>query len=123
MFFKFFFCFTFHLIFFFLLVFFILWFFFFFFFSSRRRHTRCSRDWSSDVCSSDLLEGERVLLGLLDRRAADRVSRSCVQHVDGHTNLVAARRDRAAHDRAYAQHLRDAVGGDALPLERHHAVA
>src|SRR6478752_484469 len=28
--------------------------FFFFFFSSRRRHTRCSRDWSSDVCSSDL---------------------------------------------------------------------
>src|SRR2546422_2568457 len=28
---------------------------FFFFFSSRRRHTRCSRDWSSDVCSSDLL--------------------------------------------------------------------
>src|SRR5271169_634189 len=27
---------------------------FFFFFSSRRRHTRCYRDWSSDVCSSDL---------------------------------------------------------------------
>src|SRR2546429_3745569 len=27
---------------------------FIFFFSSRRRHTRCSRDWSSDVCSSDL---------------------------------------------------------------------
>src|SRR5262245_26293691 len=25
-----------------------------FFFSSRRRHTRCLRDWSSDVCSSDL---------------------------------------------------------------------
>src|SRR5690554_2971620 len=28
--------------------------FFCFFFSSRRRHTRCGRDWSSDVCSSDL---------------------------------------------------------------------
>src|ERR1035441_2658176 len=28
---------------------------FFFFFSSRRRHTRCLSDWSSDVCSSDLL--------------------------------------------------------------------
>src|SRR5699024_11357281 len=28
--------------------------FFFFFFSSRRRHTRSKRDWSSDVCSSDL---------------------------------------------------------------------
>src|SRR5690606_39674105 len=32
--------------------------FLFFFFSSRRRHTRFSRDWSSDVCSSDL---ERLL--------------------------------------------------------------
>src|SRR3989449_7960566 len=30
--------------------------FIFFFFSSRRRHTRCSRDWSSDVCSSDLYQ-------------------------------------------------------------------
>src|SRR5690606_4915550 len=28
-----------------------------FFFSSRRRHTRFSRDWSSDVCSSDLRQG------------------------------------------------------------------
>src|SRR2546429_2667436 len=35
-----------------------------FFFSSRRRHTRCSRDWSSDVCSSDLMgaAAARVLL-------------------------------------------------------------
>src|SRR5690606_37677699 len=33
----------------------ILYFNFLFFFSSRRRHTRFSRDWSSDVCSSDLL--------------------------------------------------------------------
>src|SRR6266550_2196751 len=34
-----------------------------FFFSSRRRHTRCSRDWSSDVCSSDLFElrADRIL--------------------------------------------------------------
>ena len=28
-----------------------------FFFSSRRRHTRSDRDWSSDVCSSDLILG------------------------------------------------------------------
>src|SRR6266498_5529178 len=28
------------------------------FFSSRRRHTRCGRDWSSDVCSSDLVGGQ-----------------------------------------------------------------
>src|SRR6266478_3445682 len=31
-------------------------FFFFFFFSSRRRHTRFDCDWSSDVCSSDLID-------------------------------------------------------------------
>src|SRR5437867_11172586 len=30
--------------------------FFYFFFSSRRRHTRSYGDWSSDVCSSDLLQ-------------------------------------------------------------------
>src|SRR5436309_8907758 len=34
--------------------------FLFFFFSSRRRHTRFSRDWSSDVCSSDLFREEQV---------------------------------------------------------------
>src|SRR3712207_589495 len=38
---------------------------FFFFFSSRRRHTRYWRDWSSDVCSSDLEDYARDLhLGL-----------------------------------------------------------
>src|SRR5260221_10736021 len=42
--------------------------FFFFFFSSRRRHTRSLCDWSSDVCSSDLIadfdapEGRRIAL-------------------------------------------------------------
>src|SRR5207245_3866431 len=30
-----------------------------FLFSSRRRHTRCYRDWSSDVCSSDLTQQPR----------------------------------------------------------------
>src|SRR2546422_4712489 len=40
---------------------------FFFFFSSRRRHTRCSRDWSSDVCSSDLVTLVRKGIGT-DRR-------------------------------------------------------
>src|SRR5690606_41049233 len=32
-----------------------------FFFSSRRRHTRFSRDWSSDVCSSDLVRQHGAL--------------------------------------------------------------
>src|SRR5699024_11845971 len=34
----------------------------FFFFSSRRRHTRSKRDWSSDVCSSDLGELEETVI-------------------------------------------------------------
>src|SRR5205814_4668482 len=38
-----------------------------FFFSSRRRHTRCLSDWSSDVCSSDLL-----LKGAADSRGPGR---------------------------------------------------
>src|SRR5437868_12658500 len=53
--------------------------FFVFFFSSRRRHTRSKRDWSSDVCSSDLvhaLDADELALdaGLqpfLDRLAAE----------------------------------------------------
>src|SRR5438105_12638697 len=34
----------------------------YFFFSSRRRHTRSTRDWSSDVCSSDLFARAHFLL-------------------------------------------------------------
>src|SRR5207245_3766436 len=44
-----------------------------FFFSSRRRHTRCYRDWSSDVCSSDL-EIEKRLVAC-QRRAERRQAR------------------------------------------------
>src|SRR6266699_5088677 len=40
----------------------------FFFFSSRRRHTRCGRDWSSDVCSSDLELSEDDIQKELNRR-------------------------------------------------------
>src|SRR5690349_24489574 len=40
----------------------------FFFFSSRRRHTRSLRDWSSDVCSSDL--GETFERGQIGHRQA-----------------------------------------------------
>src|SRR5437868_8986314 len=37
-----------------------------FFFSSRRRHTRSKRDWSSDVCSSDLLHAGDALVPAAD---------------------------------------------------------
>src|SRR2546429_9765786 len=39
----------------------------FFFFSSRRRHTRCSRDWSSDVCSSDLVYASEQAHSSIDK--------------------------------------------------------
>src|SRR2546429_2396553 len=42
----------------------------FFFFSSRRRHTRCSRDWSSDVCSSDLATRPSSFRHALKRRSS-----------------------------------------------------
>src|SRR6266511_6002126 len=66
-----------------------------FFFSSRRRHTRFSRDWSSDVCSSDL---QRVL-----RRAAYV---SVVQPTDlrnGHDLAVARRRDQLRDGGIFAE--------------------
>src|SRR5215510_16527553 len=47
---------------------------FFFFFSSRRRHTRWPRDWSSDVCSSDLRRARRPYRGC---RARGRSSPPC----------------------------------------------
>src|SRR6266496_6474115 len=68
---------------------FYIFFFFFFFFSSRRRHTRSLRDWSSDVCSSDLRRGlarDRIRLAQRrqDRRSerqrrADRPTQVAVQ--------------------------------------------
>src|SRR3712207_8066711 len=47
---------------------------FFFFFSSRRRHTRYWRDWSSDVCSSDLHEPDEVAGAPVLRDLDDPVS-------------------------------------------------
>src|SRR5437762_12910440 len=44
----------------------------FFFFSSRRRHTRYIGDWSSDVCSSDLVQAE--FEGVLDRLMGRRTA-------------------------------------------------
>src|SRR6266571_6801137 len=50
--------------------------FFFFFFSSRRRHTRLTCDWSSDVCSSDLLGAVRLPL-MRRRKRSSRRAASC----------------------------------------------
>src|SRR5690349_23626573 len=48
-----------------------------FFFSSRRRHTRSLRDWSSDVCSSDLDHGFRVNRGIAVLDGVEEVIAQC----------------------------------------------
>src|SRR5256885_4373598 len=54
----------------------------FFFFSSRRRHTRLQGDWSSDVCSSDLLLHELVELPPSRRRTlGEQLHRELVQEL------------------------------------------
>src|SRR5690606_3678848 len=75
-----------------------------FFFSSRRRHTRFSRDWSSDVCSSDLTDRSRAaaLPGLgRSAGAAHRGDRGRVEAggqgaADGRRGTPAAAAGRAA---------------------------
>src|SRR5207245_8166342 len=55
----------------------------FFFFSSRRRHTRCYRDWSSDVCSSDLISKpcRRFSAHVPMRRVVDGDARAKIQNL------------------------------------------
>src|SRR5690606_39918432 len=59
----------------------------FFFFSSRRRHTRFSRDWSSDVCSSDLTPDPAPATSLNPTgfSAAASCLRRCLKQDDGMT--------------------------------------
>src|SRR2546429_3280353 len=97
----------------------------FFFFSSRRRHTRCSRDWSSDVCSSDLIGGvEREILVSLDPdrlQAAGLTAVNVSQSLRG-TNVDLAggraeigKNDQAIRTLAGAKTLND-LAGTMIPL-------
>src|SRR2546422_5404833 len=70
----------------------------FFFFSSRRRHTRCSRDWSSDVCSSDLYATMRWI-AVITGDSPDRVT------VQGFLGVLAARQERQADALAFDRTL------------------
>src|SRR2546422_4225657 len=78
----------------------------FFFFSSRRRHTRCSRDWSSDVCSSDLpacggarLKPEALAVRVGGRTIADvaALTAGAVSDWIAHLELTPFRRAVAVH--------------------------
>src|SRR5699024_11967364 len=58
-----------------------------FFFSSRRRHTRSKRDWSSDVCSSDLtLRTDDLQTAGLSRHIVQLDIRTTARHVGGDGN-------------------------------------
>src|SRR5699024_4698234 len=79
-----------------------------FFFSSRRRHTRSKRDWSSDVCASDLVLSGNPLAG--ERLDLDRSLTSAKASRGG----VAI--DAAAHERLLVGLLAmDAAEGVAAP--------
>src|SRR5215510_2391457 len=64
-----------------------------FFFSSRRRHTRWPRDWSSDVCSSDLERPARYAVEIDRDPGGAGLLLQDLRHLDG------AGLDRAGHER------------------------
>src|SRR6266403_3595778 len=76
---------------------------FFFFFSSRRRHTRSLRDWSSDVCSSDLAAHKAAVPRLED------VSEAVVM-VSAAAFGEAAREDETLGHDVYTYFLLEALG-------------
>src|SRR2546429_4012657 len=103
-----------------------------FFFSSRRRHTRCSRDWSSDVCSSDLLHV--LLLAELARHGSEDAGRprltlfiddhDCVLvEADVGSVLAAGLLCRAHDDRARHVRLLDRAVGQRVLHGNDHDIA
>src|SRR5690606_40725663 len=73
-----------------------------FFFSSRRRHTRFSRDWSSDVCSSDLI-WRGLMLGNDDVLRADLIQQlMCQGEID-------TRQVERAYDIRFGEYFSDAL--------------
>src|SRR2546429_256515 len=87
----------------------------FFFLSSRRRHTRCSRDWSSDVCSSDLTLGGFRVIYLPSPVLKNREGCRLVRGVDPGLTVV-EKGERALGLRA--QHLLDLFRSQELTCRR-----
>src|SRR5215208_2871513 len=89
------------------------WLYFFFFFSSRRRHTRWPRDWSSDVCSSDLVPPEERggQTGFVHRS-------ECVDVPSGTRTAfvqVLAQRSEGAYNDGYADNVSIVLSTNACP--------
>src|SRR6266480_7139375 len=98
---------------------------FFFFFSSRRRHTMLTCDWSSDVCSSDLLEMvirgdeegvERIADDRRKQRRQDQLPRGTFQHVSERGMEVPGH--RVVEDRGLGDHAERDLRPDEQGLER-----
>src|SRR5882762_6251941 len=104
----------------------------YFFFSSRRRHTRFKCDWSSDVCSSDLMSGRPVsgcpghvtlceggeLFPTRQAIEAPRLSQQCVEpagaHVAGFPRARTSRCEGGGQTVPVALGSREARAQDAL---------
>src|SRR5206468_9541003 len=69
-----------------------------FFFSSRRRHTRSDRDWSSDVCSSDLYKPRDLAGRGLDQCQAE-IARLVLETVEVTRNAARRRRGDRSEER------------------------
>src|SRR5207247_3226958 len=65
-----------------------------FFFSSRRRHTRSTRDWSSDVCSSDLavISFAGIVHSRSDKVAGNQMDEAISQYIKRKYNLLIGER-------------------------------
>src|SRR5689334_23785173 len=77
---------------------------FFFFFSSRRRHTRWNCDWSSDVCSSDLVpdsDSAETLGADCVRNAARPAIESATSLLHRHEEKIFVERDISLTTRAH----------------------
>src|SRR5882762_9391321 len=61
---------------------------FFFFFSSRRRHTRFKCDWSSDVCSSDLIDEQHARFSFITQSTKERSLREEIERVEAPSDFV-----------------------------------
>src|SRR5207247_8584038 len=89
-----------------------------FFFSSRRRHTRSTRDWSSDVCSSDLRDFPGPIGLRLEStgRIRNRVLRVVVRRLQILADVDLQRRPSVAEDVHRGAHARRdvVVTGDAV---------
>src|SRR5256885_9572469 len=77
-----------------------------FFFSSRRRHTRLQGDWSSDVCSSDLVSRTRPVVVHLHRGRENDRRASEIRAIGEVEILRRAERATASEGLVESAHLR-----------------